>query len=399
MIGVWAWSRGGYALGFAALAAAPLAKENGICFSLALAAQGLLHQRRRPKLWAGRLGAALLSRGVKWAALGQVQPQGIGFIDNPLAYVSDPVRALNGCGVLARYWRLLVFPWPLSADYSYNQLPVVQDPGSLMIWAPIAFIGGLGLWAWRLRRWPVPALWVLLSVGAALLVASILLPSSTLFAERLVYLPATGFCLGWGWAASRLPRRAVPWVAGGWCLVAIPLLWARSADWKDDLRLFARTVLTAPHSARSHYGLGRALHERQELEKALDAYARALRLYPRYAEAHFNRGAALLALGREREALDAYRRAVESRPGYAKALYAVAVLVQHLEGGAAAVPAYRALLAVDPTHAEGAKALGRLLLQQGEALQARQVLQAVAAAHPGEAELARLLEQAQAAVR
>ncbi|MBI2505164.1 MAG: tetratricopeptide repeat protein [Candidatus Latescibacteria bacterium] len=401
LAGVWIWSSlvkrqqlSLYVLGLALLAAAPLAKENGICFALGVALWSFWHHRSRPWLWVGALAAAGCSLGVKGLVLGQLQPGEIGFIDNPLAYVGAEVRMLNSAGLLVRYFRLLLFPWPLTADYSYDQIPVIEDMGAAPLWLPLALVITLALGIWQGgRRYPQLFLWVLISGGALLLVANLFLAGGTIFAERLLYLPALGLSMGIGWMASRLQGRLYPLAAWGWCLVTIPLIWNRCADWQDDLHLFRRAVEVSPLSARSHYGLGRALQQQGEMAGALAAYQQALEIYPPYAEVHFNQGAALLSMDRPAEALAAYQRAVQVRPGFVKALYAVAVLVEHLEGEEAAVPAYQALLAADPGHVAGARALSGIWLRQGLTARAAELVRRAVVARPFEPQLRRLLEE------
>lgn len=380
--------------GFILLAAAPLAKESGICFALGVMVWGFWYHRPRPLLWGGALAAAVFSLAVKGLALGQLQPGNIGFIDNPLAYADSSVRVLNSAGLLVRYLRLLLFPWPLSADYSYDQIPVIADPGAASLWLPLALVITLGWIIWKgAGRHPQLLLWLLISGGSLLLVANLFLAGGTLFAERLLYLPALAFSLGAGLLTSQLPRRVGATLVWGWCLVAIPLAWTRCGDWRDDLSLFRRAVEVSPASARSHYGLGRALQQQGDQAGALSAYQQALAIYPRYADAWYNQGAALLSLGRPTEALAAYRQAVQVRPGFAKALYAVAVLVEHLEGAALAVPAYEALLAVDPGHVDGVPALSGIFLRQGDTAQAAEILDLALVMHPEEEQLRRLREE------
>ncbi|MBM3277661.1 MAG: tetratricopeptide repeat protein [Candidatus Handelsmanbacteria bacterium] len=398
--GVWVWSglarrpwSWPHLAGLLALAAAPLAKENGICFALGLVLWGLWRHPRRRALWLGALGAGGCALGIKWLVLGQLQPSDIGFIDNPLAAAHPLVRSLNSFPLLIRYLRLLVFPWPLSADYSYNQIPVLEDLGSGQLWLPLLLVASLGWAIWLgVRRHPELFLWTLISGGALVLVSNLLVAGGTIFAERLLYLPAAACCLGMGWLGSRLPRPVFLLVAGGWCLATLPLLWVHSAHWKDDLSLFRRSVEVAPRSARVHYGLGHALHEQGDVAGAVAAYQRATRIYPGYAVAYYNEGAALLSLGREAEALASYRQAVQIRPNFAKALYAVAVLVQHLEGEKAALRSYQALLAVEPGHTKGVAAMRGILLRQGDREQAAQVVRRALAQRPDDPELRHLLE-------
>jgi hypothetical protein len=46
--------------------------------------------------------------------------------DNPLFTTDFLTARLTALKVLGKYLALLVWPWPLSADYSYNQIPPVH---------------------------------------------------------------------------------------------------------------------------------------------------------------------------------------------------------------------------------------------------------------------------------
>lgn len=379
------------AVGLALLAAAPLAKESGICFGLGLAAWGWWFQRGRWRLWAGALGAVASALAAKGLALGQLQPGDIGFIDNPLAYADPVVRGLNSGALLVKYLLLLAFPWPLSADYSYDQIRVIDNllDGALLLPVLLSITVAWGCWRLSVRSVPL-ALWLAVSGGALLLVANLFVPGGTIFAERLLYLPALALAAGLGLLLGRLPARTGAWLACGWCLAAIPLVWVRCGDWRDDLSLFRATVKTSPASARSHYSLGEALQRQGDPAGALAEYERALAIYPRYAQAWYNRGAALLALNRGREALAAYRQAVQIRPGFTKALFAVAVLLRELEGDEAALTAFEALLAKDPGHAAGVEAYCAVLLRRGGTARAEQVVARALLTDPGNSDLARI---------
>lgn len=399
LLGVWAWlrgkgNRGWYLLSGAFLLASQLAKENGVCFGLGLTACGFLESRKRWEGWAGPLIAVGIGLGIKMAVTGMLRPEAIGFIDNPLAYADGVVRGLNGIRSLGQYLLLLVYPWPLSADYSFDQIPVAEAALSADLVFPLLFILTLGTMVagFAVNR-PRLLLWTVSSGGALLLVSNILLPVGTIFAERLIYLPAAGFCLGAGRALASLGKKEILLVMGLWVVISGALVRKRTADWRDDLALFTSASRVSPRSARSHYGLGLAYHRREQFELALGAYERALMIYPRFADAHFNRGAALLSLGQKEEAMQAYRRANESRPGYIKALYACAAIEGEQGNWLEAENYYRQLRQWEPGHLEGMKGLALVLWQQGRRREAIKVLREGLDLHPQNGGLRKLLER------
>ena len=387
-------------LGLVLLVGAALAKESGAVFGLALALSGLWRQPRLGLRIAVGLGALGLGVGVRWWVTGQLGPGGIGFIDNPLAYAPFLERVLNGCLLLWRYIGLLVLPWPLSPDYSYNQLPVLGVKESVLWVGALAGVGLVAGGGWLAWKKPGARLWLGLSGGSLVLVANIVLPIGTIFAERLLYLPAVGFALGLAWLISRLPKHWPMLFAGAWCLVTLPLISSRTKDWANDLSLFQQAVKTAPHSARAHFGLGRAYHQAQGLDAAMAAYQKALAIYPAYAEAHYNLGAAFLADDQPQRALAAYRRALNYRPTYIPALYANAALSYHLNGPAQTLEPVQRLLQAAPNHLNGLALKAKVLIALGQIQGATATIGRIEVLDPRFGQLAllrRLLEQEKAA--
>jgi tetratricopeptide (TPR) repeat protein len=73
----------------------------------------------------------------------------------------------------------------------------------------------------------------------------------------------------------------------------------------------ARAVSAEPHSASSHYTLGRALKAVGDLDGALREYQAAAALDPDFTDVHASLGVALRSLGRLPEAIRAYERALQ----------------------------------------------------------------------------------------
>jgi len=214
------------------------------------------------------------------------------FLDNPL-FVSDySVRLFTGIAVLGMYaWRF-VSPTDLSADYSFAQVPRVQDMGDsgFLIGAAVllALLAG-GIVA--MRRAPLVALGVAWFLIAWAPVSNIPFPIGTIMGERLCYLS----CIGWIIALVAVWRlwRENASVKGGDTVVAVFLIVvlggitvARGHDFADNCTLFEATVRSSPDSAKAHYGHGICLLGDDEKQgEAVAAFHRALNLYPDYEEA------------------------------------------------------------------------------------------------------------------
>jgi len=306
---------------------------------------------RRLALYAGHgvfLSFALLARRLALGSFGVGAP--IPFVDNPAASAGPLDGRLTALGTLPRYAALLLWPQRLSADYSFDQIPLIHslsDPwalgGLLLLFGVL--VGG----AWSLRRAPalgVSLLWVAVS---ACLTVNLLVFIGTLEAERLMYAPSIGVCLLAGWCLARLQGigegRAA--VAAGLALVCVAGLrtsW-RVPEWKDDFALYLSAARVSPRSARIRYNLGNAYLRRGSYGEAEENYRTALEIYPDYNDARVNLGMAVLELGRPAEALGLLKTAAARLPGSAD-------IVVNL--GAA----YRALGDVDRARGEFRRALG-----------------------------------------
>jgi tetratricopeptide (TPR) repeat protein len=157
------------------------------------------------------------------------------------------------------WWRLLLFPLHLSADYS---------PGDLVVstgFTPAHILGGLvwivaGWAAWHWRK-TVPGIaiglaWIVITVSP---VANIVLPTELLVAERTLYLPSLGVAFALASVGVALPwpaRWRIALLAVGLVLGAARSV-ARAAVWRDDETLFQALKRDAPRSYRTLWLLGK----------------------------------------------------------------------------------------------------------------------------------------------
>ncbi|MFQ5701646.1 MAG: tetratricopeptide repeat protein [Acidobacteriota bacterium] len=321
----WLWrDRTGPALSL--FACGMLAKENAVILPVLLAVEDLLSARslrwRRYVPFVAAAGGFLLLR---WQVVGPV----IGALEGPFVHEPTVHRLLTAIAVLGRYVWLMIFPVTLSADYSFDQIPVVTtplDPGFLA-GAAVMLLGWLlvrGGW----RRWPAVAMGVLVFFIALLPVSNLLFGIGVMMAERLLYLPSLGLCLAAGAAmASGLLAMGTRRLVAATCLVALApatVLTLRSVvrtwDWFDQLSLFEATVRTSPNSALAHVNLGSIYQAMGRLVEAEASYRRAIAIAPDRPGPYYNLATVLEKTGRPEEAIIEYREALRLDPGNVRAL-------------------------------------------------------------------------------
>ena len=328
---------------------------------------------------------------------------------------------LTMCRVFTTYVGLLCFPVTMNADYSYNAFPVTTslfDPvalGALLLMALLA----LG-WLKMLQRHKDAAfggLWFFVT----LLPVSQIAPHHELMAEHYLYLPSVGFCLlaalGFEKLLASERTRSVATAVLGILVLALSVRTVmRNRDWRDNVTLWEKTVLTAPNSSRAHDNLGtayarqgqfrkaivhfeealaispqnfHALHHMgdayyatEKLDQARTAYHEAIRWQGDDAEIHFSLGRVLGQLGEVDEARSAFQRAVRIRPGYARAHHELATAYYRQGLVEQARDQYLKVIELDPTYVSAHRNLGIIYQQRGEYRKAIAAYQAVTRSDP-----------------
>ena len=279
-------------------------------------------------------------------------------------------RLLTAIVVLWEYVSLLAVPVHLAADYSFNQIPIVLtllDPRFLL--AVAGLFGAALSVALISRRKPEVLAAALLFLVPLGLTANVLFPIGTIKAERLLYLPSLGWCLGLGCladAAARAKRRI--WIPAFAALVAAlgARTWLRNPDWRNDLVLFTVTAQASPASAKAHHNVAVALERAGQLDEAMDEFRESFAIYPQYPGAAFGIGHVYSLKGLDGPALHWYEKAVRLDWGFAKAHLQIGLLRERLREYDTAEAAFRAGLAGDPDNALLLVNLSATRLEQGD---------------------------------
>ena len=197
------------------------------------------------------------------------------------------VRISTALVAFAKYLALFVFPRTLSADYSFDQIPLASGLSDVRALAGLVLLLGMAAFLFReIRsgRRSATALGLALFLLTLVPVANVLFPVNVILAERLLYLPSLGLCVAavalLAGAARRLPVRASAVLTALVLLALAGRTVARNPAWKDDDALFTRTVADAPRSARAWAKLGEIRAEQGRADEAREHLQRALEIHP-----------------------------------------------------------------------------------------------------------------------
>lgn len=275
------------------------------------------------KIYAGYVGITLVYLAMRFAVLKGASKVAVTFLDNPLAHVSAPVRVLTALKILFQSVGLLLWPIKLSADYSYNQIPLISHWNNLGGFVVLALSGAMILLlAWTYRRAPE----IFFGLGFFLItysiVGNLLLPIGTIRADRLLYMPSLGifFLAGIALAGAEAHmtqtrlRKALAVAVSVILVLLSARTILRNRDWSDEFTLYFQTVRTAPQSAKAQNDLGAQYFARNDFEKAREHYRIAESIKPDYPDLLNNLGTLFSRESKNEEALTYLRRAVFLSP-------------------------------------------------------------------------------------
>lgn len=356
------------------------AKETGfVAVPLLLVVEALRPRPDGRAAWIDRAAALApsllaLEIGVvaRTAALQAFFPrQPVPVMDNPLVALHGAAYAASALALVARYARIVVFPFGLANDYSGASIP---PETALLAWRPLlgaAILIALALAAaWGLSR-SATAASRRLSLGAAiallpyLLVSNLIVPIGAILAERFLYLPVAGTCLMLAVVLDRAGAKAR--VAAYAIAVVLGIgMFARALDWRDDATIFAATFRDNPKSARAALWLGSIAAERGADAEAIRRFDDAVRLWPRFAPPRVERGLVEAKDGRVDAAVADFREAARLDPGWEAPRHDLAVLLHRRGDLAGALNASRHAVLLDPDSARAWAELGHLRFALGQ---------------------------------
>jgi tetratricopeptide (TPR) repeat protein len=221
----------------------------------------------------------------RWLVFRHTAPAQFPFTDNPLLGADFLTARLTALRVLARYFGLALWPAKLSSDYSYDQIPVVASGWATGIAVIFLAVGiAIAVLAWRHNK----ALFFLLGLALAPLIpaSNLFIRIQSIMGERFAYTSILGICGCAVLALQRWAPRALPVVAGIAVLAGGVRTYARNADWRDDLTIWASAVHTSPNSAKAHKAYAGALHAADRDRSKLDVVIAEMEVARQILERH-----------------------------------------------------------------------------------------------------------------
>ncbi|MBK6940587.1 MAG: DUF1736 domain-containing protein [Planctomycetes bacterium] len=249
------------------------------------------------------LGIVAANIAIRLQVTGALAPDShvISRLDNPLVKESFAARLATGPMLYVKAVLLFLWPASLSADYSFNQLPIARslaEPGAFVSFLLCALMTVAGFIA--LKRRAALGFGLLAFLFAFGPVSNIPVPIGTIFGERLLYLPSVGLCIALAVVFDQIGRalgarnEALRAATRGVFIVLVVVAGIRTSNrnafYSSNEVLYSNMPETAPESSRGYfqraeYERGRPKKERN-LNIAIADYKESIRIWPEFLYAY-----------------------------------------------------------------------------------------------------------------
>lgn len=294
----------------------------------------------------------------------------VAITENALVNANLNERLGTALLIQLKYIGLLLFPHPLSFDYSFNQIPLI---GLMNYKAIISLVILLALMVYaiiNLKNKSIYAYGILYYFIAMSITSNILLVIGTTMGERLLFISSLGFCIIVVFLFAKLFKSDTATLTYGnsrnfsYVIIAVCVLYsvktiARNEDWNNNFDLFKSGVEVVPNSWRAQYCLGaeykiKVLAETNPevknklIKEAISCFDKSLAIYPYKADTHGDLGAIYLTSGQNDSAILHLRRAVILNPKLSSAAANLGTVYLTMLNYDSAAVYYRMCIAQDP---------------------------------------------------
>lgn len=258
--------------------------------------------------------------------------------------------------ILGKYLWLLIYPHPLSFDYSFSQFPIVNWTNIYAIGSLLMYIA-IGLFALKtFKQKNVISFGILFYLITFSVTSNLFIKIGCTLGERFLFIPSLGYCIALVFLLLKLLKidgtkseLSIPaflefkpaMLLVGLVVVVVTAFsyktYSRNFDWESNLTLFRADIDATPGSARTHFSLGSALNTDSEQEtdpekkkamliEAIEELGKSVAIHPEFSAAYYNMGVAYFSYGDQNNALIAYNNCLKYTPTDKQALNNMGVI-------------------------------------------------------------------------
>lgn len=312
-----------------------------------------------------------------------------GVVDNLLMAATDfQSKTATALLILDKYLFKLFFPFPLAADYSYNQIPIVGLGNIKAILALIIHAGLLIYAILKIRKKAFISYIILFYLITMSIYSNLIITIGSSFGERFLYAGSIAFsifiayiqvvifkkpmnCAGFSKLKEFFKNNSSVISTTLAILIVFSLLtFKRNKEWESNFSLYSADVVKSPNSAhmRYYYGLSlmkdKALNAKTDEEKnkyldmAIIEFTAAVNIYPYYSDAYDQLGLAYFRKNDSKKALEFYDKAFELNPHRPISYNNVGIIYFQAGQYEKALEVYKKAVEQDPHYADAYMNLG-----------------------------------------
>lgn len=305
----------------------------------------------------------------------------IGILDNTLmAATNEAEKYATIIFITWKYLLLLVFPHPLSWDYSFRQIPICSFD-EIRVLLPLFLFTGLIVFAFiSFRKKNIFSFCIFFFFLTLALVSNIFIPIAATMAERFLYFPSLAFCMALVYACIKLFKTDTRFFLPSkqyllfltWFVILTSYsfkTYSHTRVWKNNLSLFESGVISSPNSSRTHSSLAyeyavqaeqsKVPHiQREFYSKSIESFKTALKLYDGNKEGWYNIAHTYDIMGEFNQAESYYRKAIEVDPRAANSYNNLGAIYLRQNKYEAAKDLFRQAILLDKYYADPLGNLG-----------------------------------------
>ena len=252
-----------------------LSKENAITFAFVIPLTFYFFSEARPSDYLSVILVLLVPivtyiymRSVYTNPGGAIEVTEI--LNNPFAHLSNDLagymhRYATVVLTFLLYLKLLVFPHPLTIDYYYNQIPMIDATNPVFMLSLIVN-GSLLLFAlWGIVKRSIFSYAIFYYWGTFFIVSNLVFTVGALMNERFMYMPSIGYCLALSCFLIKINKKYSSSIK--YLLLSIAVILSaysfktisRNSCWFDDITISIIDSKTSVKSAKIQYDVGSML--------------------------------------------------------------------------------------------------------------------------------------------
>ncbi len=254
-------------------------------------------------------------------------------IDNPYLLASFNEKTATIFYTLGKYIQLLFYPHPLSSDYSFNSIPLINWTSFKAIFSLLLNISLFiyGIYLIVKKKHKVIAFGILFYFITLSIASNLVFNIGTSMGERFIYLSSFGFCIAiaslfqtyFKFLSQKSIEFNFKWILPVLLIVIIFFnkTYSRNKAWESNYTLYKTDSKIVPNSARVRLFYGIELINRydkykniEDINKAISEITVAAQIEPNFFHSHYNLGVAYQKIENYDMAIKSFTRVLEIQP-------------------------------------------------------------------------------------